>query len=177
MRKVLGLALLLTVFPLLAYAQVRPIEKDSTAAARQAPASFSARYEGGMFGFSEKEKGTLKFEDANQRLVFLGKDGKERFAIAYDAMQVVTPQSRSVTSTTGTVVSHVPLPGAGLAGLIREKRRYLVVSFRDADADVSGSASFKVDSKELLESVIDTLGRKANLAQRGDSYYRPRVGP
>jgi hypothetical protein len=30
--------------------------------------SFKAKYEGGMFGFSEKETGTMKFDGSNQRL-------------------------------------------------------------------------------------------------------------
>jgi len=34
--------------------------------------------------------------------------------------------------------------------------------------------NFKVDNKELLDSVIQTLGQKAQMQQRGDAYYRPR---
>jgi hypothetical protein len=79
-----------------------------------------------------------------------------------------------VTSTTGTVVSHIPLPGAGLGSYIKEKRQYLVVQFKDPDADVEGLVNFKVDNKELLDSVIQTLGQKAQMQQRGDAYYRPR---
>jgi hypothetical protein len=160
-------------------AQPRPIEKKQdtqTASSRvaTAPSSFSAKYEGGLYGFSEKRKGTLKFDDINERLVFFGEDNKEKFAIPYKAMLVVSPQSRSVRSTTGTVISAIPLPGAGLAGLMRAKRRYLMVNFDDPDVDVKGLVNFKLDNKELLESVIQTLGEKAKLKQRGDSYYRPR---
>lgn len=163
-------------------AQLRPIErvekKDDTKTTAQtampAPVSVQARYEGGIFGFSEKEKGSLKFDDANQRLVFFGKDGREKFSIPYNAMLVVSPQSRSVRSTTGTVISAIPLPGAGLAGLMRSKNRYLLVNFNDPDSDVRGLANFKLDNKALLASVIQTLGAKAKLTQRGDAYYRPR---
>ena len=42
-----------------------------------APTSVPTRYEGGLFGYSENEKGTLKFDDDNERLVFFGKDNKE----------------------------------------------------------------------------------------------------
>jgi hypothetical protein len=67
------------------------------------------------------------------------------------------------------------LPGAGiLGGFIREKRRYMLVQFNDPDADARGTTSFKLSSKELLDSVIQTLGEKAKLKQRGDAFYRPR---
>ena len=62
-----------------------------------------------------------------------------------------------------------------LGGLIKEKKRYLIVQFADRDADVSGTVSFKLDNLKLLESVIQTLGEKAKMMQRGDAYYRPRT--
>ena len=119
-----------------------------------APPSFEAKYEGGMFGYSSKEPGTLRFDDDNLRLVFYGSDKKEKFSINYDDLVVIYPQSKSVTSTTGTVVSHIPLPGAGLGSYIKEKRQYLVVRFKDPDADVEGLVNFKIDNNELLDSVI-----------------------
>jgi hypothetical protein len=42
---------------------------------------------------------------------------------------------------------------------------------------VTGTVSFRIDDKDLLESVIFSLGNKAKLTQRGDSYYRPRRKP
>lgn len=163
-------------FTVSASAQPRPVDKTASPVVRvaPAPASFAAKYEGGLFGFNEKQSGTLKFDDANERLVFHGKDGLEKFSIPYKSMIVVSPQSRSVRSTTGTVVSHIPLPGAGLAGLLRSKKRYLLVNFNDPDAQVTGLVNFKLDNKELLASVLQTLGDKAKLTQRGDAYYRPR---
>ena len=179
-RTVLFFCAALFAFSLNASAQVRPIEKNetkdaaATMARTPAPASFEAKYEGGMFGFNDKQKGTLKFDDVNERLVFYGENQKELFAIPYGSMLVVSPQSKSVRSTAGTVVSVIPLPGARLAGLLREKRRYLLVSFNDPDSDVRGLANFKLDNKQMLESVVRTLGGKAKLTQRGDAYYRPR---
>lgn len=161
-----------------ASAQPRPVDRTTVTpapAARPAPPSFEAKYEGGMFGYSQREKGTLKFDDANSRLVFFGKDGREKFAIPYTAMMVIYPQSRSVRSTTGTVVSAIPLPGAGLAGFLREKRRYLVMHFSDPDVErAQGVINFKLDNKELLDSVLHAIAAKAQLQQRGDAYYRPR---
>ncbi len=162
-------------FSLNAFAQPRPVDKAASPSAKPAPASFEAKYEGGMYGFSEKQKGTLKFDDANERLVFYSaEDNKEKFSIPYSAMLVVFPESKSVTSTTGNVVRYIPLPGAVLGGLIKEKRRYLIVNYADPDVDVKGLVNFKLDNKELLDSVLQTLGEKAKLKQRGDAYYRPR---
>lgn len=158
-----------------AAAQVRPVGNDnSKAVIVNAPASFEAKYEGGMFGYSEKEKGSLKFDDASGRLIFFGKDGKEKFSVPYEAMMVVYPNSQSVTSTAGNMIKWVPLPGAGLAGLLREKKRFLVIQFDDPNVDARGTISFRVEDKETLDVVIPTLGTKAKLTQRGDAYYRPR---
>ncbi len=159
-----------------AAAQVRPIESDKSSEPKKiAPASFAAKYEGGMFGFDEKEEGTLKFDDVNNRIIFFGKDQKEKFSIAYDTMQVIYPQSKSVTSTTGQVVRNIPLPGAALGGFIKEKRRYLVLHFDDPDVDIKGVANFKLETKELLDAVVETLGEKAKLTRRGEAFYRPRA--
>lgn len=177
MKKLAAITFFVCVSALCVFAQPRPAETAATAPvkARPAPATFEAKYEGGLFGFSKKEEGTLKFDDENQRIVFLGKDQKEKFGIPYKALLVVSPQSRAVTSNTGNVVSAIPLPGAGLlGGFIREKRRYMLIQFNDPDADARGTTSFKIENKELLDSVIQTLGQKADLKQRGDAYYRPR---
>ena len=159
-------------------AQPRQMESTSTKKAlppASAPMSFEAKYEGGMFGFSDKEVGTLKFDDSNQRLVFFGKDQKEKFHVPYKSLLVIYPQSKSVTSTGGNVIKYIPLPGAGLAGFIKEKRRYLVVNFDDPDVEAAqGVVSFKLDNKELLDAVLHSLAEKANLSQRGDAYYRPK---
>ena len=179
MKKILSIFAILAFLTVASFAQPRPVpqEKQPTPAAtpkKAAPASFEAKYEGGMFGYSIKETGTLKFDDANSRLVFYGKDQKEKFSIPYGSMLVIYPQSQSVQSTTGAVASHIPLPGAGLLGLMREKRRYLVVQFDDPDVDAKGLVNFKLDNKELLDAVLSTLGEKAKLEQRGDAYYRPK---
>lgn len=161
-----------------ALAQPRPVDASSKMAAvpaNPAPASFAAKYEGGMFGYSAKEVGMLKFDDANQRLVFFGKDQKEKFQIPYKSVQVIYPQSKSVTSTAGQVVRNIPLPGAILGGLMKEKRRYLVMHFDDPDVEAArGTVNFKLENKALLDSVIQSLAGKANLQQRGDAYYRPK---
>ncbi len=155
-------------------AQPRPVDTTTSApvAVKPAPASFEAKYEGGMFGFAKREEGTLKFDDASERLVFFNKEQKEMFAIPYKSMLIVSPQSQSVQSTTGKVVGAVFSNIVG--GFIKEKRRYLVINFDDPDVEAKGTVNFKIDDKELLDSVIAAIARKAELKQRGDAYYRPR---
>jgi len=180
MKKVLFLfALSLFVGALTASAQPRPAEKSDEKAVNKAtvPSSVTAKYEGGMFGYDKKQEGSIKFDDANERLVFLGKDNKEQFSIPYKAMTMVYTGTKSVRSGAGTAVSVIPLPGAGLAGLIREKRRYLVIHFTDPDVMASGVANFKLENDQVRESAVHALGGKAKLTQRGDAYYRTRTTP
>lgn len=175
MKKVLFfLALSLFLCASFVSAQPRPVDKTITpAAVKPAPPTFPAKYEGGMFGFSKKEEGTLKFDDGNSRLVFFDKNQKEKFSIPYKAMLVVFPQSQSVQSTTGKVVSVVPYAGL-LGGFIKENRRYLIINFDDPDVEAKGLVNFKLEDKDLLDSVIVALGSKAELKPRGDAYYRPK---
>lgn len=161
-------------------AQPQPTEKPTqptTAVQTTTQTSFTAKYEGGMFGYEKKQEGTLKFDDDNERLVFFGKDGKEKFAVPYDAMVLIQTGTKSVRSGAGTAVSVIPLPGAGLAGLFREKRRYLTINFSDPDVQASGVVNFKLENDKTREAVVHTLGKKAKLTQRGDAYYRPRKMP
>src|SRR3954470_11664158 len=167
MKRLLFPAVLICLFAAIGFSQPRPLDKAPAkpAAAKPAPSSVPVKYEGGMFGFGQKMDGTLKMDDANTRLVFYGPDEKELFGIPYDALLVIYPQSKSVTSTTGNVVSHIPLPGAGLAGFIKEKRRYLVMQIQDPDADVKGVVNFKLDNRELLDYVLVAIAQKAKLEQ------------
>ena len=176
MKKLLFLSAMVCIFAGVSFAQPRPLEKPASkpVAKRPAPSSVAAKYEGGMFGFSERLNGTLKLDDANSRVVFYGQDEKELFGIPYDALLVIYPESKSVTSTTGNVVKNVPLPGAGLASYLKEKRSYLIIQFDDPDVDTRGTVNFKFDNKEVLDSVLLALADKAALQQRGDAFYKPK---
>ncbi len=177
MKKVLFfLALSLFACASIVSAQPRPVEKPmrTETPVQPAPASFTAKYEGGMYGFTKTEVGTLKFDDDNYRLVFYGKDQKEKFGIPYKSMLIVTPQSERVQSTTGKVVSVIPY-GNLIGGFIKERRRYLVIHFDDPDVEAKGLTNFRIDDQALLDSVIVALGYKAELKQRGDGYIRPKV--
>ena len=177
MNRILLITIALLLGASAVMAQPRPADASSKPAAEAvapAPASFEAKYEGGMFGFNKREVGKLKFDDENQRLIFFGKDQQEKFHIPYKSVLVIYPQSKSVTSTTGNVVSAIPLPGAFLGGLIKEKRRYLILHFDDPDVAARGVVNFKLDNKALLDSVIQSLAGKSQLTKRGDAFYRPR---
>jgi hypothetical protein len=177
MKTTLYLLLVICLLAITSMAQPRPVEKTlaKPAATGPAPTTVTAKYEGGMFGFSKKMAGTLKFDDLNSRIVFYGEDQKELFGLPYESFLVVYPQSKAVTSTTGNVISHIPLPGAGLAGFIKEKRRYLIVQFSDPDVDVKGVVNFKLEDKETLDAVIQAMAEKAGLQQRGDAFYKPKA--
>jgi len=181
MKKFLfSLALSLFVGVSFVAAQPQIIEKKPEKAqpATLSQTSFQAKYEGGMFGYSEKQTGTLKFDGNNQRLVFFGKNNKELFGIPYDAIQVIYPQSKSVQSTGGKVMQRLPLPGAGIAGIfMKNKTRYMIINFDDPEVNARGAVNFKFDSQEMLRSAIQTLGDKAEMQQRGDAFYRPKKTP
>ena len=178
MRSTHILIVALFVFAGAAFGQMRPPEKAATPTpvrdVKPTPQTVRARYDGGFFGLSDREWGTLRFDDVNERLVFFGEDGKEKFGLPYDSLLMVYPAQNSVTTTTGKVVQHLPLPGAGLAGLIKKKRRFLVIQYDDPDVDAKGTASFKMEGREILDSVIAAIGAKANLKPRGEAYIRPR---
>jgi hypothetical protein len=173
-KKLITLALFLCAFAGAVSAQ-QPVEQPKSETKQTAPVSFEAKYEGGMFGFSKKIQGTLKFDDAGERLVFFDKDNKERFHIPYKSVLVVYPSQRKVQSGTGRTIGSVPIIGAGIGGsFIKKKKHVMAVQFSDPDAEATGTTSFLIDTGELLESIIRTLGEKAKLTQRGDAYYRSR---
>lgn len=154
--------------------QTTGVTQANAPKAAPAPNTFAAQYTGGLFGYSKKIKGTLTYDDANQRFVFRDKKNKEIFGFPYKTLLVVEPTSKSVQSTGGAIASNIPLPGAGLLGLIRSKRRYLTLQYNDTDSKVQGTASFRVADNDLLQSAVQSLGEKAEMKQRGDAYYRPR---
>lgn len=160
-----------------AYSQPRMIEKKPDKKADPAyfsQTAFKVQYEGGMFGYTKKEEGTLKFDDANFRAVFFDKNDKERFAIPYKTISLLYPNASTSQSTSGKVMQNVPLPGAGIAGMfMKEKKKFMVVSFDDEEMNKSIVVNFKLENQEMVEKAIHTLGEKAELQSRGDSYYRP----
>lgn len=170
-------ALSLFLFAVGINAQVRPsdVKVSEPTADRKILESFDTKYMGGLYGFSKSEHGTVKFDDINERLIFVDKEGKERFSLPYASILVVYPSQQKVRSGTGRAVGAVPIPGAGIAGMfMKKKKNYLVIRFRDQDVRAEGTINFLVDTAELLTNSIYTVGEKAEMINRGDSYLRKK---
>jgi hypothetical protein len=173
MKKAVFLAFSVLVVPLIAAAQPRPADKTA-GVPDNLPPSFEARYESGIFGAVKKEKGSLKFDDANSRVVFYRSDNKELFSIPYDSLVMIYPDHKESITQTGNVMSRMPVPGAPLFGLMTTNARYLMINYDDQDVDAQGTASFRLKNQEQLRTFIAALGAKAKLMQKGDAFYRPK---
>lgn len=196
MKKVTGfLCLIFLALGINAFAQVRPSadtpaketakadnpedEPEKIEIAKEAqkdfPKSFEVKYQGGLFGYSKKQKGTIGFDEINERFIFFGEDGKEKFSLPYSAIIMVSPSQKKVQSGTGRAVGAVPVFGSGiLGGLIKKKKNYLVVKFEDLEVGANGDINFLLDTEELVTSAINTLGNHAEMKPRGDAYIRSK---
>jgi len=125
-----------------------------------APQTVKAKYEGGVFGYNKKMDGTLNFDDANGRLVFKNDKQKEILFVPYNAITGAYGDTHAVRPSAATVASNIPYIGFP-AGFIKTKVRYLAVQYADPDSKVSGVTSFRLENKELLDSVLNTLAGKA----------------
>lgn len=177
--KLIGIALLLTTMSVAVVAQrPRAMETTPTDASKATPApaptSMKAKYEGGIFGYNKTMEGTLLFDDTNQRLLFRNKLGKEQFFIPYNAVNATFGDTQKRRPAAASVGQHIPIFGAGLLGLIKTKVRYLTVQYSDPDTHVFGVTSFRLDNKDLVESVVFALANKAGLTPRGEIYVRKK---
>jgi len=149
---------------------------QSQAPVAAAPQTFKARYDGGVFGYNRKIEGNLSFDDSANRLVFRDKKDQVLFVIPYQTLSAAFADVRSRRPKAATVVGSLPVP-YGLnfpAMFVRNKYRYLTLQYRDAETDAVGTTSFKLGNKQLLESVLSALARKAELTRRGEIFVRPR---
>ena len=176
--KLTGMILLAVVMAATVCAQrPRPVQKDTATDATKAtpppaPQSMAAKYEGGIFGYNKTLEGTLSFDDTNQRLLFR-KNNKDLFFIPYNAVTSAfsdTQKRRPTAATVGQVVPYLGWP----IGMIKTKVRYLTLQYSDPDTRVAGVTSFRLDNKDLLDSVVFTLANKAGLVPRGEIYVRKR---
>jgi TonB family C-terminal domain len=183
LSKLVSASLLAALLAPAAFAQRPRITQDSksdqtqtvTTATTPAPASVKAKYEGGFFGYNQKQEGTLSFDDTNNRLLFRNKYQKEMFSIPYDAVFSAFADTQSRRPTAATVIGSAVPYGLGLpALLIKKKHRYLTLQYEDPDTQRSGVTSFKLENKEILNSVVSTLAGKAGLTQRGEGFIRVR---
>jgi len=172
MRKAIFATLCALAFAGLAVSQPRAPEKVQTVSTAT---EWQVRYEGGVFGSSAKEHGTIRIDEKNERMVFIRQsDGREMFSIPYEALIVLYPDSKTDTPQSGKVISHLPLPGAGLASLMSKSTKFANIQFDDPDIDAKGTASFRFEDQKDLLSFLNSLGPRAKMLQRGDAYYRPK---
>ena len=138
-----------------------------------APQTVKAKYEGGVFGYTKKMDGTLSFDDTNQRLVFRNGKQKEILFVPYNAITGAYGDTHSVQPAAATVISHVPLYGIP-ASFVKTKVRYLTLQYNDPDSNVAGVTSFRLENKDILASVLNTLAGKASLTQRGEIFIKKK---
>ena len=139
-----------------------------------APPTVNAKYEGGVFGYNKKMEGTLNFDDVNQRLVFKDSKQKEILFVPYKSLTGAYADTHSVRPAAATVASSVPSIYALPARLIKTKVRYLTIQYDDPDSKVNGVTSFRLENKDVLDSVLNTLAGKAGLYKRGDVFVKKK---
>jgi TonB family protein len=177
-QKLTGAALVALALVISAAAQTpRAIDKTATTAKpAPAPQTVKAKYEGGVFGYNKVQEGTLNFDDPNNRLVFRDKKGKEVLFIPYSAISQEFADTQSRRPKAATILGSVPVPYINPIGFIKTKNSYVTIQFYDQDAHVGGVTSFRVDSKEICASVVNTLAEKAGLVARGEIFIRQGRG-
>ena len=137
-----------------------------------APQTVKAKYEGGVFGHTKTKEGTLTFDDTNRRLLFRANDQKEEIFFPYDAITSAFADTKSRRPAAATAASAVPLIYTFPAGFIKHKVHYLTLQFSDPDTHVAGVTSFRLDNKDMVASVLNTLAQKAGLTPRGQVYVK-----
>jgi hypothetical protein len=150
------------------------VAKTPVPAPAPAPKTVKAKYEGGVFGYKKTMQGTLTFDDGNNRLVFKDKQPPKEISIPYESITSAFADTQKRQPRAATVASHIPVIYSLPAHFIRTKVRYLTVQYSDPDSKVSGITSFKLENKELLESVLATLAQKTGMTLRGDIYVKKR---
>src|SRR2546423_3467872 len=155
----------------------RSVIQDSSADANPAPpapapATVNAKYEGGVFGYPHKKVGTLTVDDPNKRVVFRDDKHKELFSIPFGSITGAYGDTHSVEPAAATVASHIPYGFP--AGFIKTKVRYLTIQYDDPDSKAAGVTSFRLDNRELLDSVLYSVATKAGLIKRGEIYVRKK---
>lgn len=157
----------------------RTMAQDTPAAATNmpppapAPQTVKAKYEGGVFGYNKKMDGTLSFDDVNQRLVFRNEQQKEILFVPYNAVTGAYADTHAVQPAAATVASHIPYVGLP-ASLIKTKVRYLALQYDDPDSKAAGVTSFRLENKDILDSVLYALANKSALSRRGDVYIKKK---
>jgi hypothetical protein len=139
-----------------------------------APPTVKAKYEGGVFGYDKKIEGTLNFDDTNQRLVFRNDKQKELLFIPYNAITGAYADTHRVQPAAATVAGRIPSVYSMPARLLKTKVRYLTLQYNDQDSKVAGVTSFRLENKDILDSVLNTVAGKAGLSRRGEVFVKKK---
>lgn len=139
-----------------------------------APPTVKAKYEGGVFGYNKKMDGTLNFDETNQRLVFKNDKQKEILFIPYSALTGAYADTHSVRPAAATIAGHIPSIYALPANFIKTKVRYLTLQYSDPDSKVAGVTSFRLENKDILDSVLNSVAGKAGLIRRGEVFVKKK---
>lgn len=183
MKTIYSLIVLVSLATCIYGQRPRSIESDppQKAAVPPAPSTVKAKYEGGIFGYTKTMDGTLTFDDVNSQLVFKDKKTPKQLHIPYAAVTSAFADTQKRQPGAASVASQVPLIYTFPAKFIKTKVRYLTLQFSDPDSKQNGITSFKLENKEILESVLVTLAEKTGMTLRGDIYVKKKevsqVGP
>lgn len=137
-----------------------------------APSSVKAKYEGGVFGYTKTMEGMLMFDDENRRLLFKDRKTPKEINIPYDAIASAFADTQKRRPAAATVASAIPVIYAIPAGFIKTKVRYLTLQYNDPETKVNGITSFRLQNKEVLASVLNSLAEKTGMTKRGDIYVK-----
>ena len=175
--KFIGSLLLLGALATGAYAQrPREIEPEGSkiTSTIPVPKTVNAKYEGGVFGYTKTMEGTLTLDDENSQLLFKDKKTPKQLHIPYAAVTSAFADTQKRQPAAATVASQVPLIYSFPAHFIKTKVRYLTIQYSDPDSQQNGITSFKLENKELLNSVLVALAEKTGMTQRGDIYVKKK---
>lgn len=166
--------LLLAIVSFVAAQKPNTASNDSKPKPAPAPQSLKAKYEGGVFGYNKKQEGTLNFDDLNHRLVFRDKKGKEVLFIPYTAISQEFADTVANRPKSATILGSIPSPiGINPIGFIKTKNDYVTIQFFDEESHIGGVTSFRVESKAMCNSVVNTIAEKAGLVARGEIFVKP----
>jgi hypothetical protein len=154
--------------------QPRPVDPASRPKPAPAPSTVKAKYEGGIFGYTKTMEGMLTLDDTNRRVYFKHKGSEKELHIPYDAIVSAFADTQKRQPAAATVASSVPTIFTLPAHFIKTKVRYLTLQYSDPDTKMNGVTSFKLENKDILNSVLVALAEKTGMVQRGDIYVRKK---
>jgi len=177
-KKSVGVVMLIAAIAVAAAAQrprTIPADPGNNNATKPAaaPQTVKAKYEGGVFGHNKKQEGTLSFDDANNRLVFRNNQQQEVLSIPYSSISQEFADTQSRRPKSASILGSVPMIyGPNPIGFIKTKNQYVTLQFYDPDSHAGGVTSFRVENREICAAIVNTLGEKAGLVQRGGIFVR-----